>query len=297
MKLLLNTAILLLVFNFQLISQKNSTVLTSLKIESKTLHRTINYSVYLPFSYYSDTLKYPVIYLLHGYSGDETSWVKQGWLNNIADSLIIESALPESIVIMPNSGNSYYINDYKNNNNYEDFFINELIPFVDSVYRTKKEKSSRAICGLSMGGFGAIILPLKHSEIFGHSISLSAAVRTPEAFVSLPQDKYQNYFGKIFGDSLKGESRITEHWKQNSPFFLIDSTKAKELCTINWYIDCGMYDFLFDSNKSFHELLLKYQIPHEYHMRIGYHNLEYWQSGFINGLLYLGKQWKTLKIK
>jgi enterochelin esterase-like enzyme len=270
-------------------SQEKGSVLGSVKIESEILHKTVDYSVYLPYSYNSDTLKYPVIYLLHGFGGDETSWLVRCNLANLADSLIYEGVLPETIIIMPDGDNSYYINDYKSKNNYEDFFITEFIPGIESKYRIIQTKNDRTICGLSMGGFGAIILPVKHPDLFGYSISLSAAVRTPDEFASLAQVKYETNFSPIFGDSLKGKNRITEHWKNNSPYFLIDSVSAKDLCTINWFIDCGMNDQLYSSNKAFHEILLTNNIPHEYHMRVGSHNWNYWRSGFIEGMIYLGK--------
>jgi S-formylglutathione hydrolase FrmB len=226
--------------------------------------------------------------LLHGYDGDETSWLDRCELQQITDSLILAHALPEIVIVMPEAHNSYYINDYRNQFPYNDYFLYEFIPTIDSMFRVSDEKNDRAICGLSMGGFGAVIIPVKNPGLFGTSISLSAAVRNNEIIKTLTTEKYQQYFGDIFGDSLVGNERITEHWKQNSPYYIIDSLYSIKLQSVNWYIDCGMQDYHYMANKAFHELLFRYNIPHEYHMRQGEHNWTYWRKGFINGMVYWG---------
>ena len=263
----------------------------SQSFQSEILNRTIEYSVYLPENY-SHKKVYPVLYLLHGVGGDETSWEKRFDLQHLADSLMGANALPEVVIVMPDGKKSYYINDHKKQFPYEDFFVEELIPFIDSNYNTDKQKDNRGICGLSMGGFGATILPLKHPDIFGTSMNLSGAIRTSAQFIAVSPVKYHSYFAHVFGDSLSGSDRITEHWKENSPYYILDSTNADTLKTINWYIDCGMQDYLFPANKAFHELLLQYRIPHVYHMRLGEHSWSYWRKGFINAMVYWGEQLK-----
>ncbi len=268
-------------------AQSGGTVKESLNISSKYLHGVSEYSVYLPPSYSVDSQKkFGLMYLLHGYGGNENSWIRRCKIKSILDSLISENAMPELIVIMPDAKNSYYINDYLGKFNYEDYFIKELLPHINQNFRIDSSKKP-AICGLSMGGFGAIILPVKHPEIFSHSISLSPAVRTPKIFSGLPQEKYNSYFGNLFGHDLASEERITEHWKKNSPFFMIDSSNVSNISNTKWYIDCGMYDFLFPANRAFHNFLLDFNVPHEFHMRIGKHNWEYWRKGFILAMIYL----------
>ncbi|MBN2484869.1 MAG: esterase family protein [Bacteroidales bacterium] len=268
-------------------AQEKSSQVISRKFESPVLKRKVNYTVYLPPTYHNNNLHYPVMYLLHGYGGNETSWLKQGNLQKIADSLIYSDILPETVIIMPDGGNSYFINNFNATNNYEHFFINEFLPFTTTEFRIMPQKGARSICGLSMGGFGALVLAAKHPGEFGHVIALSAAVRTPADFIDLPQAKYQANFAAIFGDSLQDKQRISPHWKINSPYFIIDSLSANQMKTINWYIDCGSDDFLFGSNKAFHEHLNNLGIPHEYHVRKGEHNWEYWQSGFVSAMIFL----------
>lgn len=283
------TPLFLLLFTFLSHSNAQSKVKQSQVVESTILAREIKYSVYLPPAYAkSSSAQFKIMYLLHGFDGNENSWIRRCNLQFLMDSLISVHTGIEYIIIMPDADNSYYINDYQGNNKYEDFFIEEFMPHVHEKYKTDSLHLP-VICGLSMGGYGATILPVKHPERFSASINLSGSVRTSKIFARINQAKYNNYFGEIYGQNLVGIGRITEHWKQNSPYFLIDSTLAKKLKSINWYIDCGMQDDLFSSNKALHELLLSFEIPHEYHMRIGGHEWSYWRQGLINALLYLSQ--------
>jgi S-formylglutathione hydrolase FrmB len=115
-------------------------------------------------------------------------------------------------------------------------------------------------------------------------------VRNEEIFKKLPQAKYNSYFGKVYGIDLSGESRITEHWKANSPFYITDTVKLTLARSQNWYVDCGLNDFLYPANEAFHQWLKLNNIPHEYHVRPGEHNWSYWYRSSVNGLIYLDEQ-------
>lgn len=281
---------LILVLPFLSEVHAQSKVEQSLVVESEILQRDVKYSVYHPPSYAATSSEqFKIMYLLHGYGGNENSWLKRCKLQALMDSLITHHANLEFVIVMPDAGNSYYINDFQNNNKYEDFFVEEFMPYIRSKFNADTTYLP-IICGLSMGGFGATILPVKHPDKFSSSINLSGAVRTRDVFMHINQYKYNEYFGDIYGKDLVGTERITNHWKENSPYYLIDSTLAQDLKLINWYIDCGMQDFLFYSNKALHELFLMYDISHEYHMRVGGHEWAYWRQGLINAMLYLSQK-------
>jgi S-formylglutathione hydrolase FrmB len=193
---------------------------------------------------------------------------------------------------MPDGKNSYYINDYQGNIPYEDFFIQEFISYIDEQYPVSYQANQRAIAGLSMGGYGAVVLSIKHPDLFGTCLAFSAALRTDSMFSKLPQQKYDQYFGKLFGNDLSGIDRLTRHWKNNNPLYIIDKGNHAALQQIAWYIDCGMDDFLFVSNQALHQKMLKFHIAHEYHMRPGKHNWDYWQQSVTNGLLFWNVQLK-----
>jgi len=293
--------IILLVFNTgarwlngqsfaELNSNIRGTVYKSLEVNSKVLNNKLEYSIYLPPYYHTTADSFPVLYLLHGYKGDETSWIDRCEIHIIIDSLIIINEIPPLIVVMPDARNSYYINDYLFQFPYEDMFIREFIPYIDSTYKTFSNLRYRIIGGLSMGGFGAIIQSIKHADVFGSCIALSAAIRTDEMIINMKSEDYNVKFSHIFGKDLDGKERITENWKVNSPFYIIGDSISDKLRTINWYFDCGMNDIFIQANEMLHELFLKYNIPHEYHVRIGSHNWEYWRYGIINGAKFIVSQ-------
>lgn len=266
----------------------------NLKIQSKILNRNVSYSVMLPSSYHIDTREYPVIYLLHGYGGNYESWLSRCDIDQLVDSLLHNNAIGEFIYIMPDAGNSYYINNFDSSFMYHDFFVKELVPAVDSIFRTMKQKEFRTLMGLSMGGFGSIITAVKNPDLFGTVVALSPAVRNEDIFKAVPQEKYEPYFGSLFGPGLRNENRLTQHWVENSPYFLIDSITAKNYYGINWYIDCGLYDSLLPASEAFHRLLLRYNIPHELHIRPGKHNWSYWYHSTVLGLEFIS--YKTLSL-
>lgn len=257
-------------------------------IKSTVLNQEMNYTVLLPANYAADTLHYPVIYLLHGYGGDENSWLNRCDVEHIMDSLTRIDAVPASIIIMPEARNSYYIDDYLHRFKMGTYFIQEFIPSIENQYRVAHGSQNRLIAGLSMGGYGAVILSMKNPGMFGTCISLSGAVRTDSILVGLTQKTFERYYSPLLGDSLKGIDRITSHWLQHSPYHLMNDSLATFYQQQRWYFDCGMYDFLLPANEALHQLFLNYTIPHEYHMRIGKHQWEYWRGGFINGLLFWG---------
>lgn len=275
----------LVAFSLETYSQVN--IQSDLTVQSRSLQGSVPFTVILPSDYDSTEQEYPVIYLLHGYGGDHSSWINRCKINNLIDSLLTLNLISDYIYVLPDAGNSYYLNNFDSSYNYTDFFIEELVPLIDARYRTKARKEYRTLMGLSMGGFGSIILALKAPELFSHVIAMSAAVRNEAIFKSLPQSKYENYFGKVYGFGLAGEERITSHWIQNSPYFLIDTGTVAYYKEIQWYIDCGIDDFLFPANEAFHDLLVQYKLQHEYHVRPGRHNWEFWYSSTVNGLLYL----------
>jgi enterochelin esterase-like enzyme len=154
-------------------------VFDNLSLKSKILNMDRKYSVYLPPDYETSNRSYPVLYLLHGSGDDQTGWVQFGEVGFIADKAIKEGKSTPMIIVMPdaNTGIRGYFNSPKGDFRYEDFFFQELIPYIEKTYRAKAEKQFRAVSGLSMGGGGTIIYALHHPEMFATACPLSAAVR------------------------------------------------------------------------------------------------------------------------
>ena len=136
-------------------SQAHGKVLEQEIIKSPILQKDVRYTVYLPPDYDQSARSYPVVYLLHGYTDDNTGWLQFGEINRFADKAIEEGTIPPMIIIMPNGDSSWYINSYDGKEAYEDFFIKEFMPAVEKRFRIKAEKRYRGIAGLSMGGYGS----------------------------------------------------------------------------------------------------------------------------------------------
>lgn len=149
--------LLTLAFFHNSYAQRAGKVLEQQNIRSAILHKDVHYTVYLPADYETSDRTYPVVYLLHGYSDDNTGWLQFGEINRLADKAIAEGTIPPMIIIMPNGDSSFYINSYDGKEKYEDFFINEFMPTVETAYRIKAQKRYRGVAGLSMGGYGTLI--------------------------------------------------------------------------------------------------------------------------------------------
>ena len=136
-------------------------------------------AVYLPPSYDKNTQRYPVLYLLHGYTGDERGWMNPSYadLSETMDTLIRKNTIQPMIVVMPNAfnrfGGSFYVNS-ELSGNWEDFIVRDLVSYVDAHYRTLPAAASRGIAGHSMGGYGALRIGMEHPDVFSVAYGLSA---------------------------------------------------------------------------------------------------------------------------
>lgn len=263
-------------------------VIESLTFNSKSGVK-MNYTVYLPADYATSQRSYPVVYLLHGYSDNETGWIQFGEANSIADKGIAEGKISPCIIVMPDGKLTWYCNSFDKKILWEDIFINELMPFVEKEYRIRSSKEYRAIAGLSMGGYGALKLSMRHTDIFSCCVALSSGTFTDEEITGKSGKEFEMYFAGLFGDKLEGSARLNEAWKANNPLDLIHSVPLDKLKTVRYWIDCGDDDFLFNGNSVLHIEMRKLGLPHEYRVRNGGHQWSYWRSGLETGLEYIGQ--------
>ena len=246
---------------------------TDLTMYSDILGETIHYSIYLPADYTTATdRRYGVVYLLHGFGDNWGAWNDQ-WLHitTLIDSKEAAGEITPMIYVMPQGFNSYYVNRYDGSFNYMDMFTEELVPYIDRTYRTRADRSSRAVAGYSMGGFGAMILPSKHAELFSVSIPLSMSFRTDEQYMAEPQSGWDGQWGSIFGGvGLAGEGRLTEYYKEYCPFYFFNEQSAASFADLHYYFDCGDdEEQLLIANDRLHRQLRELGIAHEYRVRNG----------------------------
>jgi len=210
-------------------AQPMGKVVETQTIQSKVLGKNVNYTVYLPADYSTSQRTYPVVYLLHGFTDDNTGWLQFGEINRYADKAIADGIIPPMIIVMPNGDSSFYINSYDGKENYEDFFVNEFMPAVEKEFRIKAEKKYRGVAGLSMGGYGTLIYALKHPDLFAAAAPFSAAVWDDDAISSMPDANYDVVIGKLFGKGLKGKSRLTKTWYDNAILKIVSSKTTDKL--------------------------------------------------------------------
>ena len=261
-----------------------------LTMTSEILGKEVRYTIYLPSDYETSQRYYPIVYLLHGYTDDDTGWLQFGEANRIADKAIAEGDIPPMIIAMPDGGVSWYINDYQNQMRWEDMFIDEFMAYIEAEYRVRPKKEFRGLAGLSMGGYGALVLALRHPDLFAATAAFSSGVLTDEEMESTPQERYDAIFGILYGQGLQGSARLTDHWRQYSVLDIVKNTPADQLKTVRYYIDCGDDDFLAIGNASLHILLTQKEIPHEYRVRDGAHTWSYWRTGLPEGLKFIGER-------
>lgn len=247
----------------------------NLTMPSTLMQGDRNYSVYLPEGYETDTLRrYPVLYLLHGLGNTNTKgWVERGNVEAIANRVIAEGRACPMVIIMPDAGTDGpgYFN--REGWPYEDYFFQELIPYMESHYRILPDAMYRAISGLSMGGGGTLVYALRHPELFAAACPLSALVTFPTR--SNNDSGWMDKYPQVRAWATSAMQ------PENAPLDLIRNATPEQLSAISrvrWYIDCGDDDYLYEGNLALYMLLREKQIPFQYRMRDGAHNWLYWQS-------------------
>jgi len=237
-------------------------------MQSSVLGVERNYSIYLPKSYTIETgRRYPVLYLLHGVWGDHTNWVERGHIQDVANQLIDGEQSVEMIIVMPDAGTEW--DGYFNMDGwpYETYFFTELIPHIESSYRTKEGRQYRAIAGLSMGGGGATVYGQKYPGMFASVYAISALMTLDEGGGLAERDH------KI--------AELNRTVRENDAVRFVatsDEETREKLRTVRWFVDCGDDDFLLHGNLEFVKEMQNARIPLQFRVRDGGHTWEYWHS-------------------
>lgn len=243
-------------------------------ITSKLLNVTRKYTVYLPEGYSKTTdKKYPVLYLLHGYSHRNDDWVKDGKVRELADELIAANRACEMIIIMPDAGsirNGYFDMEKWP---YETFFFEEFIPLIEKKYCIAGDQRGRAVAGFSMGGGGAVAYALKHPDIFSSVYAMSSLMTLPLQDRAPVRDPKMEEFGRsVLANDCIDFVTFT------------DEATLEKLRNIRWFVDCGDDDFLLDANTCFYREMQRAKIPCEFRVRDGGHDWKYWRSSLCMAL-------------
>jgi len=246
----------------------------TLWVYSESMQKEIGTTIILPDNYDSTSWHYPVVYLLHGAGGDYGNWLRRVPL------LEQYASDHQFILACPDGGlTSWYLDSpIDSTYRYETYITSELLPTVDSLYRTQPSPSRRAITGLSMGGHGSLFLSLRHPNLFGLAGSMSGGLDL-----------------RPFPDNWDLPLRLgtftasPENWNSHSVVFIA--------CTIttpqHFIIDCGTSDFFLEANRALHSVFVSQDITHVYTERLGGHNWSYWRESIVSHLAFFADEFSV----
>jgi len=271
MKKTLFTAILTLF----IVVFSHAAVVETVETFSASMDKKINAVVITPASY-TKGKDFPVIYLLHGF-GDTYA----GWSANVI-GLNAMSDLYHVIFVCPDGSTSWYMDSpVKKDFKYETYVSSELVKWVDQKYKTIKNRSGRGITGLSMGGHGALYLAFRHQDVYGVAGSTSGGVDIrpfPNNWnLALDLGKYADQ---------------PENWEKNTVINLVNLLTPNSLSLI---VDCGTEDFFYEVNLNLHKKLLQNNIPHDFIVRPGAHNWQYWKNSIKYQVLFMNDYFQKNK--
>ena len=240
----------------------------TIQVFSPSMNKNIKTCVIVPDNYKKSKKKFPVVYLLHGYSGNYATWVKS--FKEVSQQVDRYGFI--AIGVDGNYSSWYFDSPIDPTFKYETYIIDELVPFIDKKYKTIASREGRAISGLSMGGHGALYLSLKHQDVFGAAGSMSGGVDIR------PFSEKWNIKKR-----LGAINDFPDNWEKNTVVNLIELNQNNNLKLI---IDCGVDDFFIDVNRELHQKMLALKIDHDYIERPGKHNIDYWENSLKFQLLF-----------
>jgi len=239
-------------------------------LQSSLMQRELPFRVILPENYEASKANYPVLYLLHGLFGSCDNWLELTG---------IESYLADKnfITILSEGGNNWYSDSATiETDKFESSFINELIPAVEAAYGIGENRETRAIAGLSMGGFGALKFALKRPELFIFAGSMSGAFNASQLTGTEENADWQELFPSIlevFGNE-HSPTRV-----ENDLYGIIRKIPAEKKSFVPFiYFDCGTQDGFLKVNRELAELLQEKELAFQFEEISGGHDWIYWDK-------------------
>lgn len=229
---------------------------------SSALSRDMPYRVILPLNVAAGR-KLPLVYLLHGGGGGFRDWSN--------DSDVAQFAERGLILVMPEGGSSYYTNAMNPaQDRYEDYIIKDLIADVESRFPVAPGRANRAVVGVSMGGFGAVELALRHPDTFVFAGGISSAIDVPRRAFTVKRLQRSLHYNSIFGPSGSQTRR------QSDPFFLVRNVRPE--AAPYFFLTCGEQEGLLPANREFAALLAQHGFRYEFRSIPGGHDWNQWNA-------------------
>ena len=238
---------------------------------SKSLCRNVSFNMFIPNDpRFGETQerKMKTVFYLHGYSGcAEDFWS----FTDLAEKY-------HFAMVMPNGENSFYLDAEATGAKYCTYVGEELIEYIRNTFGLAMEREDTFICGLSMGGFGALHTGLSYPQTFSKIVALSSALIVNELSKKKEGEgnevaNYEYYFRNFGNLAVLKKSN-------NDPEKLIDDLLAGNEKMPEIYMACGTEDFLLQENRDFHSFLENRQVKHVYTESKGIHDMVFWNEYF-----------------
>lgn len=262
-----------LIFIISVFSASASTVET-LSVPSGKMGRNIPATLILPDAYQQDGQRFPVVYLLHGANGNHEGWNANSSVGQLADTYGVIFACPDG-----GKTSWYFDSPIDPTYQYETFVAKEFVDYIDAHYRTKAHRNSRALCGLSMGGHGALFLAIRHKDTFSIAVPLSGGVDI--------RPFPNNWDIKL---RLGDQESHPENWET---YTVINQAKTLKDGDLTISIDCGSEDFFIGVNRALHQQLLNDGITHTYAEHPGAHTWAYWAEAIKRQMEFIDQHFST----
>ncbi|WP_328622567.1 alpha/beta hydrolase [Streptomyces sp. NBC_00354] len=284
---------------------------TDLAVRSRLLGRDVPYSLYLPAGVSSAPRGggpdggIPALFLLHGASGKHTDWVVKGGIVPILERAVAARRIPACALVMPDArrdpgmpgggqDETFYINDAGSGAGalrYEDMFIEEFVPSVEQTHGLGGRAERRAVAGLSMGGYGALMYALRYPGRFGAAAGLSTAHFTDEGYRAMPMGEWNRFFGHAFGRDLAGSARLTDRAREYNLADIVRRTAPDRLRRTRYHLGCGTEDTNYlPGTEDLRSVFAARGVDAEVVLEPGGHGWPYWTVAAERMLDFLGRR-------
>ena len=235
-------------------------IVDTVEINSSVMNKTRKCIVITPGKSKKSQELYPTVYLLHGYGGNYSNWIRR------IPALTAHADQYKVVIVCPDGefGSWYYDSPIDSSLRYETYIAKEVPAYIEVNFPVIRDRKARAISGLSMGGHGGLFLGFRHAGFFGACGSMSGAL-----VIEYITRGFQ--VEKRLGDTAN-KKRYFEYsiMKEMENYSKTDS--------IAIIMDCGTDDFIIEMSREVHKKMLSFKIPHDYIERPGKHDWRYWAN-------------------